>query len=497
MQKTAVLAEASAKKCPVLIEGSYILENKKKASKRLNTPGRALFAYLISGAVAKGIGVLTTPLFTRVLSGDDYGSVALYLSAVGVMSAIISPLASGSCIYLASQKFKADAREVTASVIPLIFAFCGGICTLLFTFKALFGFNNTFVVLISLQVFFDSCVLVYSSAERYLYHYGRVAAIAITEAVLSPLLSLLLLGMLGSSYTVRILGLLLPPTLLTPMILFFCISQRRRPVPVGFILRTGAPQIPVSLLGSLGAHLDRFLIVFLLGSEAIAKYSVAHTLGVGMLFLVTALCSALIPWTVRRIERGEFNRVGEISEAVMVFLAAGSFCLVALSPEIMLLLAPAEYSEAVYAVMPIALSAIPAFVSHISSAALLHLGHGRGFLATRIASLLTALVCGLAFIPSLGYFGAGLAALLSESCTALISYFSLAKKKSREILKMKDLRLNFLLLISVCAVLPLFYASLPLRIFSLIIPSVVGLKVILSSEGYLMEQRAAQKNIPH
>ena len=118
----------------------------KKRIFRIYAPGKALFSYLSTGAIAKGIGILTTPLFTRLLGVEDYGRVALYLGAVGIVSGIVSPFVSGGQIYRVIGKYKDNA--VFFSGLPYIFVTALVLCTLLFTFKEYFEIDVIFVVML-------------------------------------------------------------------------------------------------------------------------------------------------------------------------------------------------------------------------------------------------------------------------------------------------------------------------------------------------------------
>lgn len=463
---------------------------KKSRSLRLNAPGKALLSYLSTGTIAKAIGILVTPIFTRLLGGEQYGSIAFYLSAVGVVSSAMSPLVSGSRIYSVVRSYKNDVSTVVLSGIIPLFMLCGVIYVIMFALSPLLSFDWLFISLLIIQIFFDSVVLLYITAERYNYSHTKVAAVTLSEAVLSPVISLILIRKFGQSYVMRALGLLLPPLFLSAIIVVFATKHAKADKKcAAALLAYGAPLIPLSLITSLGAYIDRLLTAFLLGNAAIAKYSVAHTVGAGLLFAVTALSACFIPWMLRKLDRGETDRIGAVSEVVIILLAAGAVLLISLSPEIMRLFAPPEYIEAVYAVMPIALIAIPSFISSTASAAILHTGSAKRLFPARTASLLTGAVFGLILIPSLRYLGAGLAALLAECVGAAINLLTLKKTGSEGIIRIGNSRLALILLVLICVILPTLYENLALRILALIIPAVTALNVLFSRGDLLLDSR--------
>ena len=52
------------------------MKSTKKEKSVLNKPGKALVGYLGAGAVSKIIGILATPIFTRLLGSEEYGKLA-------------------------------------------------------------------------------------------------------------------------------------------------------------------------------------------------------------------------------------------------------------------------------------------------------------------------------------------------------------------------------------------------------------------------------------
>lgn len=458
---------------------------------KLNTPGKALFSTVWIGILAKGISILTTPLFTRLLGGEEYGRLAFYLSVIGIISGIVSPFVTGSQIYGIASKYKSNSPTIFLSGILPVLSIIGVICALLFTFSSLLTLNAVFILLITLQVLADSLILLYFTSERYNYKNKRVGILTVLEAVVAPIASILLIKLFGSSYVNRAFGILLPALLILLFLILYSLRKGRFDRSCSLLIfKSGAPLLPVSLLGALGTHADRLLIAFLLGNGAIAKYSVAHSLGAGLLFAVNALSASFIPWMLRRLDLGEEERIKKVSDTVIVILSCGAFMLCAFAPEAMAILAPRDYADAVFAVMPIALSAIPAFVSSSATAALLRFPVRGGFVLCKAVSLVAGIVSGLLLIPTLGYLGAGLAAFLAELSAALIYNYFLKKNKSEGI-SIKGSRLTLGVLFILIFLLPLFYGNLPVRILLMIIPSVILINIFSSERGLFFEAKKA------
>ena len=74
-------------------------------AKELKLPARATLWYMSAAVIGKGVSFLSTPFFTRLMSGEEYGTFTLYITLLGVASVICSAVYSGSGVYRALQVY--------------------------------------------------------------------------------------------------------------------------------------------------------------------------------------------------------------------------------------------------------------------------------------------------------------------------------------------------------------------------------------------------------
>ena len=74
-----------------------ILENVKRRIS-LKVPAMATVWYIGSGALARAIGALSVPIYTRLLTPSEYGLFPLYTSWVGVLSVLVTLEITGAAI---------------------------------------------------------------------------------------------------------------------------------------------------------------------------------------------------------------------------------------------------------------------------------------------------------------------------------------------------------------------------------------------------------------
>ena len=64
--------------------------------KNLKAPVKASLWFLICGFLQKGVAVLTTPVFSRIMTESEYGRFNVYNSWLGIVQILVSLNLTGS-----------------------------------------------------------------------------------------------------------------------------------------------------------------------------------------------------------------------------------------------------------------------------------------------------------------------------------------------------------------------------------------------------------------
>ena len=461
----------------------------KKFINDLKLPARASLFYIGTSVLTKGLGFLITPLFTRALTEEEYGTFTLYISVLGVMSILASAFTSGSTVYVGLNKNKNAPQDYYRSLICSVLLFWGIICTLLFTFSPVFRLDYVFCLLVSLQVLFDALVGIYLSVLRFSYLYRGIVGISIFEAAVSPALSVLLIFLGVNGAFARIIALLAVSFITAVYSLSRLLRQegRARWDLVKNAFQTSIPLLPHSASSAVTSGADKFIITAFLGNVMLARYSVVHSVSGGLSFLVSSLIGALTPWLSRHSGKGDEHRVREVLSLILRILSMLTLFLLAVIPEALRFLAPPEYSDALIAALPIALSTLPAFLIAISTIGLSLAEMSRYSVNIATSSAVLNIILNYMLIPIFGYLGAGLALLVSQASGAALALYYLKKCEKDYLIDTRELTFTFGLtvffgiLISLCKNLP------ALRPLLLIIPAVIMLNSLFSAKRYVTE----------
>ena len=440
----------------------------------MKLPARASLFYLLSGFLGKSLGFVSTLFFTRLLTPSDYGEYAVYMSWLGIGETCISAFISGSVIYKGFTDFKEKTEAFLSTLIATFLLFTTAFCLLLFAFYAFFGYTVLLFPCLFLQILFDGILSVRLYEKKHLYKYRTVVITGISEAVISIAVSLLLIRYAGLGFVGRIIGYLIPTAILGFIYIFRGHFPKFDGEIFRYLIKRTLPLLPSTVALALTMQADKLIINSLLGSVATARYSVVHSVGVSGIFLVTAIGSALYPWINRKLSSKSYENIIEVTEPMLSFFTSFSVFLVAIAPLAIRILAPDEYTAALPAFAPLAISIIPYFSANLNTVYLIHLGLEKDVSKITVTSGILGVFGSIILIRYLGYLGAGLSGLLSSASTYIGGLACLSRKGKAQIIHPKSVLSSFAVAMLITVLISLS-ESAPYFIPLLLIPSAVSL----------------------
>lgn len=450
----------------------------------LRLPAKATVYYMLTSALAKSVGILTTPIFTRILPEEDFGKYTFYMSWLGLLTIICSGIISQAVIYRGFEKFKDKKDSFLFSAFVLGIGFSATICALLFAFSPILGLSIEFVILLSIQVLCDETVGIYQTSRRYEYNYRALSLTNAASVILTPLLSIALISGAGLGYKGRIFALLIVSLGVAVPHLFSLLKLglgKFNKSIVKYVAGRTLPLLPHTASAALGAEIDKLMITTALGAGALAKYSVAHTLGLGLGFAVSALAASLYPWVIRKLSAGKGEEVEPTFTALITAIGGLVIAIALFVPEIFAFLAPKEYSEAKIATLPLLISTLPSFASSFITVGIVNNEKSGYTFYSATASVLTSIIMNLVLIPRFEYIGAAISLLISAVVGLILNYTFLKKSGGAEIFSPKTFLLQFSIAAAGTLIAPLTYGRITVRILMLALP----LTMLLKSYGIL------------
>ncbi len=394
-----------------------------KRGMRIKLPARATVFYTLTGALERGMTFIFTPIFTRLLTPDEYGLYPLYVSWMGVLTVVITLELSGSVIYKGLAKYCGRENEFLTSALGMMtlsFVLSGiGVVTFGQGLSSLFGLSPIILFFLVLQIFINGILNLYFAKCRYFYKYLSASVINVITATASPTLSFFIIRLTSFKAEARIIApLIVSAALALPLAASFLRGSRQlfSAEIWKYLIRIVAPLLPYFIASTVIAQSGKIAVGRYFGDGALAKYSLVFSLGFIFSVITSGICSGLSPWINRKLSAGNFQRVGELSLRLFSLFAPLTLMAVTFVPEGLSFLAPTEYLDAFGAVFPIAVSVLLGFLSTTLYTVILY--YDKSHLVT-VATVITAALTVFMHMTVTRHYGY-IAAALSQCLSSLL-----------------------------------------------------------------------------
>lgn len=388
--------------------------------KGLTVPARASLGFTLSGILAKGVAVLLTPVFSRLLTAEQYGLTSLYLTWLGIFSVLATLGISGSVLYRGMQKYRANVDAFCASAFSFASLF---FCLTLF-FYLLFresvnrftGLDTRLTLFLFMQIAANLSLSFFGARCRYFYRPLPYAVVTLGCDLFSAAGALLLIRFSPHPEMARILSTLAVSATFAVVLIVLrylrgkCLARREH---LAFLLPFSFSLFPHYAATILLAEGGRAVIGRQLGRAALAGYGIASALGLALSLFSVGIGSAYQPWVMRKVAAGEPEKIAPVTNRLAVLFTLLTALGTLLFPEIFSLLAPADYRSALVAALPLACSVLPHFLASVLTGILLTREKVGSVSAVTLATAVLSLLADAVVVPRFGATASGFVTLFA------------------------------------------------------------------------------------
>lgn len=319
--------------------------------------------FFICSLIQKAITVVSTMIFTRILTTDDYGIISIYNSWSDILYIVATLNLSTGVYNVGMTKFFDQKDKFNASMQTLALTWTFGFSIIFFLhYKYLADIIQLplYIVIIMFATFLAlPAYNLWSAKQRYENHYKALVAVTITYTISILIISIFAVLYYENKSNAKIISNA-AVTLIFGGILFIrnlCIKGKKTDLSFWkFALRFNVLMIPAFLSMVILNQIDRIMISNQVGLDKAGIYSVAYSAAMFISILSTAINATYNPWLMQKIQKGKFDKVDEISKIISIFFCGGLLLFIILAPELIKFIASSEYYEAVYIVPPVAAS---------------------------------------------------------------------------------------------------------------------------------------------
>lgn len=405
---------------------------------------RVSAAYAICSILQRCLSFITLPLFTRLLTTEQYGQYTVYQSWLSVLSIFLTlNLAYGS-FSTAMVKFENDREGYVSAVEGICFVLSLAFLIIYLPFQTFwnmfFELPTFFVCLMVAELLGTNAIQLWSGKKRFEFKYKLVVGITLGMSILSPVLAYIFVINSTEKGYARMLGYSLISITVGG---FFFIRNVMKGKKVfnreywDYALSFNVPLIVYYLSQVIFNQSDRIMISHMVGTDKAAVYGVAYSFAMILTFVLNAINNSYLPWYYTKIKEGKQEENREVSIAVAVIMALLLSVVIWFSPEIILFFAGEKYAEAVYVIPPVAVSLLLLFYSQLFANVEFYYEEKKKLVGASIGAATVNLVFNWIFIRIFGFMAAAYTTLASYVLFAGANYFAM-----KQILKERSIEDN-------------------------------------------------------
>ncbi len=379
--------------------------------KQLKSTIVILFASFVNSAM----NLITIPIFTRLMSVEEFGITAQYNSWLNIITVFATLSLSAGVYQVAMNEFQNDRDCFTFSAILLSNACTCLVFVIILSaadfFSYLFHLEKKLLYLMFSYLLFYPAMSMWLAKQRYEYQYKNVAIISIGSAVLSQLVALLLV-LLVKDQNLGVVKVFATQgsMIVFSIFIYISIAKSANWKPnidyIRFALCFNLPLLAHYLAQYALGSTDKIMITNFVGEGATGIYSLATTVANISMLAWAAMSASLTPFVYSHVNDRDYKSVNKAVITVEVIFAVCCIMIAMIGPEVIYILGSQKYLSGVQLIPPIAASSLLAAVySFYSSIALYY----HKTVSTAVMTVIAALInisLNYVFIPKYGFIAA-------------------------------------------------------------------------------------------
>lgn len=424
----------------------------------LPMPAKASLWFVFCGFLQKGISFITTPVFTRIMTEEAYGQYSSYLAWLNIFN-VIASLNLSAGVYtrgLVKNDGDEDGFSSSLSVLSTVCIFVVLTVVLLFYdfIKEITGLSVFLLLVMFAEIWLTAVFHFWSNKERVNYRYKKLVVFTLVYVLFSQVLSVFAVFFIETSRQVeaRAASVVISGIVIF-MPMFITILKKGRKYYSKhywtYALKFNLPLVPHYLSQIVLNESDKLMIKSLCGANFTGYYSVAYSVSMIMLIFNNSISGIMNPWIYKSIKNGEYKKIGRISYCVLAVIAFLNFIVITMAPEILSIVAPGSYQQALWAMPPIIASVYFMFLYNLFATFEYYFEKTNYVMISSLLCAVTNLVLNYIFISKFGFVAAGYTTLFCYIAVSLLHYIFMRKTCNKYLNGIKIYKLYIILLIGI------------------------------------------------
>lgn len=481
---------------------------KKKFTISIPVGFKSAIVYLFATVFTRGLAIITTPIFTRIMTTDQVGMVNLYSSWYSMITVVSTLALTSGGFSIALREFEKERDQYVSSVLSLTSIVAIGLA-LVYSISITFwndvtGLPTHLMVLLLVGLLVAPARDFWLSRQRFEYQYKLSGTVTVLSAIFASSLAVaavLYANSIGYSdiASVRLLAnyfIIYGVAFIIWLSIFwqgrcFYSSKYWR-----FSLQLSLPLIGYSIASQILSVSDRMMISKMVGNSAVGIYGTLYTVSSISLMVWTAINASFVPYLYQNMENTK-SKIKKLSMSMLGMYSLVAILLVYLAPEIVRILATEEYYKGIYIMPPIAGGVYFIAVSNLYSNILVYLKRTNIIMISSVIAAVINVLLNYIMIEAYGYMAAAYTTLLSYVVMAVLLSIWANREFKKHITEVDFVYDNKLILVMsiVTLVISLFAISIyDYEIVRYTVAAVFLILTVLYGIHYLKENKNVKTN---
>lgn len=383
--------------------------------------------FLISAFLQRGISVITTPIFTRLMSTEEYGSFSVFYSWYGIITIFVTLNLFFGVYVRGLVKYEEERNVFSSSMegLTLTLTFVWIVIYFIFSkfVNGFFSLNTVQMICMFIIIWSNSAFNFWAAEQRVNLKYKILVILSTIAVVSTPIVQIILMQLVSDKVMARIYGMLLVNLILyTPLFIrqlknggvFYSKKYWK------YALSFNIPLIPHYLSQTILNSSDRLMINDMIGTSEAGIYSLAYSVSQIMTIFNSALMQTMEPWLYKKIKNMQVSEISKVAYPAFILIALVNLLLIAFAPEVILIFAPKTYYSAIWVIPPVAMSVFFQFTYTFFAVFEFYYEKTKYITLATMGGAIVNIILNYIFIKQYGYYAAGYTTLI---CFMLYSIF--------------------------------------------------------------------------
>ena len=419
---------------------------------------KAALAYTFCIVFSRGLAIITIPIFTRIMSAEEIGKVNLYNSWNGIITIFTTLSLTSGGFSIAMKDFGKQREKYISSILTLT-TLLSFVITIIYLINPtlwikVIGLDSRFIVLMIIGFFLTPAMEFWLAHKRYEYKYIKSSIVIIGSALLSSVLSIVVVFLIKDDQAYnRLLSTYIITYIVSFVIYLSIFIKGKKGIDFkywNYSLALSLPLVGHALSSQILSTSDRIMISKMIGNDVLGIYGTIYTISSISTMVWSAINASFVPFLYQNIGKNN-DSIRKSSFLLLLLYSLIALICVFFAPEIVRIIATPQYYEAIFIMPPIAAGVYFISISNMYSNILIYIKKTKYIMYSSVIAAVLNLILNYVFIKKYGYIAAAYTTLICYIIMAILLYiYANINFKKKEKVELNSVYNNYkILLLSV------------------------------------------------